>query len=113
MTGEITLRGRVLPIGGLKEKVLAAHRAGVQTVIMPDENKKHIRDIPKTVRNAIKLKPVKHMDEVIPLALTRDINVATDESGQPRTDPLLALLMNQDDEAETTKSEKGKAAPVH
>ena len=53
------------------------------------------------------------MDEVIPLALTRDINVATDESGQPRTDPLLALLMNQDDEAETTKSEKGKAAPVH
>jgi len=110
MTGEITLRGRVLPIGGLKEKVLAAHRAGVKTVIMPEENKKHIRDIPKAVRNAIKLKPVKHMDEVIPVALTRDVTVATDESGQSRTDPLLALLMN--DESDSKKAED-KKAPVH
>ncbi|MCB9560772.1 MAG: endopeptidase La [Kofleriaceae bacterium] len=69
MTGEITLRGRVLPIGGLKEKVLAAHRAGVTTVIMPDENQKDLKDIPEAVLAEMSIKPVKHMDEVLRLAL--------------------------------------------
>ncbi|MBL8784565.1 MAG: endopeptidase La [Deltaproteobacteria bacterium] len=98
MTGEITLRGRVLPIGGLKEKVLAAHRAGMKLVILPDENKKDIRDIPQVVRNAIKLVTVKHMDEVIPLALVRDITRPVGDSAP--IDPLAAILAGTE-EAET------------
>jgi ATP-dependent Lon protease len=69
MTGEITLRGRVLPIGGLKEKVLAAHRAGIKTVILPRENAKDLRDIPKHVVKALRLVTVSHMDEVLRVAL--------------------------------------------
>ena len=69
MTGEVTLRGRVLPIGGLKEKTLAAHRAGIDTVIMPDENVRDIDDIPQNVRDEIRFVPVKSMDEVLAAAL--------------------------------------------
>jgi ATP-dependent Lon protease len=69
MTGEITLRGRVLPIGGLKEKSLAAHRAGVQTVLFPKGNEKDLRDIPESVREAVHFVPVTHMDEVLAAAL--------------------------------------------
>ena len=69
MTGEITLRGRVLPIGGLKEKILAAHRSGITTVIMPKENAKDLRDIPKRVLKTLKVIPVEHMDEVLRHAL--------------------------------------------
>ena len=69
MTGEITLRGRVLPIGGLKEKILAAHRSGITTVIMPKENAKDLRDIPKRVLKSLKVVPVEHMDEVLRVAL--------------------------------------------
>lgn len=71
MTGEITLRGRVLPIGGLKEKVLSAHRAGIQTVLFPQDNVKDLEDIPESVRNELKLIPVAHMDEVLKQALVR------------------------------------------
>jgi ATP-dependent Lon protease len=71
MTGEITLRGKVLPIGGLKKKVLAAHRAGVNTVLLPVGNKKDINDIPENTRKEIRLIPVSHMDEVIRYALVR------------------------------------------
>jgi ATP-dependent Lon protease len=69
MTGEITLRGRVLPIGGLKEKVLAARRGGIRTVIIPRENKKDIRDIPPQVRKGVEIVLVDHADEVLALAL--------------------------------------------
>lgn len=69
MTGEITLRGRVLPIGGLKEKSLSAHRAGLTTVIMPKENEKDLDDIPESVRNDLKFIPVSHLDEVLKHAL--------------------------------------------
>jgi ATP-dependent Lon protease len=69
MTGEITLRGRVLPIGGIKEKILAAHRAGISTVIFPKENAKDLRDIPKRVLKALHLVPVGHMDDVLRAAL--------------------------------------------
>jgi len=69
MTGEITLRGRVLPIGGLKEKILAAHRAGITTVIMPRENAKDLRDLPRKVLKAIRICSVEHMDEVLRAAL--------------------------------------------
>jgi len=69
MTGEVTLRGRVLAIGGLKEKILAAHRAGVTTVIIPEDNKKDLKDIPESVLSALTVVPVKHMDEVLRVAL--------------------------------------------
>jgi ATP-dependent Lon protease len=69
MTGEVTLRGRVLAIGGLKEKILAAHRAGITTVIIPDENTKDLKDIPERVLEQLTIVPVKHMDEVLRVAL--------------------------------------------
>ena len=73
MTGEITLRGKVTAIGGLKEKLLAAMRGGVKTVIIPDENKKDLADIPKTVTQHMKIVPVKWIDEVLDLALERPL----------------------------------------
>jgi ATP-dependent Lon protease len=69
MTGEITLRGRVLPIGGLKQKVLAAHRAGIRTVLFPEKNVKDLEEIPTDVRQAMELVPVDHMDQVLKHAL--------------------------------------------
>jgi ATP-dependent Lon protease len=69
MTGEITLRGRVLAIGGIKEKILAAHRGGIKKVVVPKENKKDLKDIPATVLKAIEIVLVQHMDEVLPHAL--------------------------------------------
>jgi ATP-dependent Lon protease len=69
MTGEITLRGRVLPIGGLKEKSLAAHRAGLKNIIIPKDNEKDIDDIPESVRNELTFYPVEHMDEVLKHAI--------------------------------------------
>ena len=71
MTGEITLRGRVLPIGGLKEKLLAAHRGGIKTVLIPEENAKDLADIPEAVKNAIEIVPVARMDDVLKRALVR------------------------------------------
>ncbi|KPC77855.1 MULTISPECIES: endopeptidase La [Laceyella] len=72
MTGEITLRGRVLPIGGLKEKALSAHRAGIQHVIIPKDNEKDLEEIPKSVRKDLVFTAVSQMDEVLKLALVRD-----------------------------------------
>jgi ATP-dependent Lon protease len=69
MTGEITLRGKVLPIGGLREKVLAAHRAGIRTIIIPKDNLKDLEEIPDYVRAELTFKPVEHMDEVLAIAL--------------------------------------------
>lgn len=73
MTGEITLRGRVLPIGGLKEKALGAHRAGIKHIIIPKENEKDLEEIPKSVRRDLTFTPVNHMDDVLKLALVRSI----------------------------------------
>jgi ATP-dependent Lon protease len=69
MTGEITLRGNVLPVGGVREKILAAHRAGLKTVLLPEKNLKDLVDVPKKVRTDLKIVPIKHMNEVIALAL--------------------------------------------
>src|SRR5690625_532666 len=74
MTGEITLRGHVLPIGGLKEKTLSAHRAGITTIIYPKENEKDVDDIPKSVRDDLTLIPVDHLDQVLEHALVGDEN---------------------------------------
>ena len=71
MTGEITLRGRVLPVGGIKEKMLAAHRAGLRTIIVPKENAKNLKELPLNIRNEMKFIQVEHMDEVLGKALLR------------------------------------------
>jgi ATP-dependent Lon protease len=73
MTGEITLRGRVLPIGGLKEKLLAAHRGGITTVIIPDENKKDLADIPDNITASLDIHPVRWIDEVLDIVLERPL----------------------------------------
>ncbi|MBU1399327.1 MAG: hypothetical protein KKH85_10640, partial [Proteobacteria bacterium] len=69
MTGEITLRGRVLPIGGLKEKALGALRAGIKTIIIPEKNMKDLTEIPANVKRKIKFIMVKNMKEVLPIAI--------------------------------------------
>lgn len=71
MTGEITLRGKVLPIGGLKEKLLAAHRGGIQLVLIPKDNEKDLKEIPKNILKKLKIQPVEWVDEVLEYALTR------------------------------------------
>jgi ATP-dependent Lon protease len=85
MTGEITLRGKVLPIGGLKEKLLAAHRHGIFEAIMPKDNEKDLPDIPANIRNEMKLHFVESMDEVLHLALERPLDVA----GVPPPNPAM------------------------
>ncbi|HCC59348.1 MAG TPA: endopeptidase La, partial [Solibacterales bacterium] len=74
MTGEITLRGKVLPIGGLKEKLLAAHRHGINEAIMPKENQRDLPDIPENIKSIMKLHFVEHMDEVLKIALDGDLS---------------------------------------
>ena len=73
MTGEITLRGLVLPIGGLKEKLLAAHRAGIKKVLIPVDNKKDLREVPKSIQESMEIIPVKNVDEVLKVALTKPL----------------------------------------
>ncbi|MBU2858718.1 endopeptidase La [Acidithiobacillus ferrooxidans] len=81
MTGEITLRGEVLPIGGLKEKLLAAHRGGISTVLIPAENEKDLQEIPKNVRDALTIKVVRWIDEVLAIALESSPTPLPPESG--------------------------------
>ena len=78
MTGEITLRGQVLPIGGLKEKLLAAHRGGIKTVIIPEENARDLKEIPDNIKADLTIKTVKWIDEVLAIALTRQPTPLTD-----------------------------------
>jgi ATP-dependent Lon protease len=79
MTGEITLRGEVLPIGGLKEKLLAAHRGGIKTVLIPDENQRDLTEIPDNIKENLEIIPVRWIDEVFEVALTRTPEALTDE----------------------------------
>ena len=80
MTGEITLRGKVLPIGGLKEKLLAAHRAGLFEVILPKENEKDLAEVPENLRSAMKLHFVDTMDQVLAVALVSPLPQVANES---------------------------------
>jgi ATP-dependent Lon protease len=73
MTGEMTLRGRVLPIGGLKEKLLAASRGGVKTVIIPKENEKDLSEIPDNIKDGLDIKPVSYVDEALEIALVNPL----------------------------------------
>ena len=95
MTGEITLRGEVLPIGGLKEKLLAAHRAGITTVIIPHENEKDLAEIPKNILSKLDVKPVRWIDEVLEIALV--------EMPTPLEEPEVS-------DGKTSTSGKGKKA---
>lgn len=94
MTGEITLRGEVLPIGGLKEKLLAAHRGGIKTVLIPHENVKDLTEIPDNIKNKLDIHPVKWIDQVLELALERAPEPLTDE---PETEA--AALPVQEEES--------------
>ena len=95
MTGEVTLRGRVLEIGGLKEKVIAAHRAGLKTVIIPKENKKDLEDVPKEVIKDLKFVPVSHMDDVLDVALDKPIKRGKQEELPVR--PVLHAVITKAD----------------
>jgi ATP-dependent Lon protease len=100
MTGEITLRGEVLPIGGLKEKLLAAHRGGIETVLIPEENRKDLAEIPKNVKDKLDIKPVKWIDEVLQVALQHLPVPLAEEGKEPA-------------ERKTVKGkEKGRQKPV-
>jgi ATP-dependent Lon protease len=97
MTGEITLRGRVLPIGGVKEKVLGAHRAGITTIILPKENEADLEDIPEDVRKSLTFHPVNTLDEVFEIAL-----VPSDKREKPAR-----KTMMEEAEEETTAAAAG------
>ena len=73
MTGEVTITGQVLQIGGLKEKLLAAHRAGIKEVLIPKENEKDLVDMPKKITDEIKITPIEYADEVLKIALTKEL----------------------------------------
>ena len=80
MTGEITLRGEVLPIGGLKEKLLAARRGGIKTVIIPRENERDLKEVPENIKQHLDIRPVKWIDEVLSIALEQMPEPISDEA---------------------------------
>jgi ATP-dependent Lon protease len=93
MTGEITLRGRILPIGGLKEKLLAAHRGGIKTVLIPEENAKDLTEISDSIKGGLEIIPVSRMDEVLKVALTRVPDpIQWDETAKPVTTSVDAVV---------------------
>lgn len=98
MTGEITLRGQVLPIGGLKEKLLAAHRGGIKTVIIPDENARDLKEIPENIKADLEIRPVKWIDEVLEIALERTPKPISDDE----------FLSKSDDNQPALKEKSGK-----
>jgi ATP-dependent Lon protease len=105
MTGEITLRGRVLPIGGLKEKSLAAHRAGIKKVLMPIDNERDLRDIPESIRADMTFVPVAHMDEVLKHALSDQttplVNASGSEEDELQAEISVIRASDSDDPEET------------
>jgi ATP-dependent Lon protease len=103
MTGEITLRGRVLPIGGLKEKLLAAHRGGITTIIIPEDNKKDLADIPQNITASLDIHPVRWIDEVLDIALERPLQPlqATEDGGKAKGEPSLDEAQDESQESYT------------
>ena len=97
MTGEVTLRGRVLPIGGLKEKLLAALRGGIRTVMIPAENEKDLAEIPNSVKDALEIIPVSHVDEVLARALTQPMTpIEWTDADEQATDPIVPSAASGD-----------------
>jgi ATP-dependent Lon protease len=93
MTGEVTLRGRVLPIGGLKEKLLAALRGGIATVLIPKENEKDLADIPANILEGLEIVPVGHVDEVLARALVEPVvPIEWTEADELATEPALGQI---------------------
>jgi ATP-dependent Lon protease len=103
MTGEITLRGRVLPIGGLKEKLLAAHRGGITTIIIPEENKKDLADIPENITGSLDIHPVRWIDEVLDIALERPLQPlqAVEGGGKPKVEAPIDDAQDESQESYT------------
>ena len=99
MTGEITLRGRVFPIGGLKEKLLAALRGGIKTVLIPKDNEKDLVEIPDNVKRGMTLIPVSHVDEVLMHALSQPLTPVAWEEDEAEAKPAKPAVV-ADDEAE-------------
>jgi ATP-dependent Lon protease len=97
MTGEITLRGQVLKIGGLKEKLLAAHRGGIRTVIIPDENFRDLKEIPDNIKADLVIKPVKWIDEVLEIALERMPEAISDELYLGKNEAVVPPAVDGDD----------------
>lgn len=95
MTGEITLRGRVLIIGGLKEKLLAAHRAGIKHVMIPKENVKDLKEMPATILRDLEIHPVNHLDEVLKLALSREIPGGKEDKKNHGTTPVEPAVLQE------------------
>ena len=89
MTGEITLRGEVLPIGGLKEKLLAALRGGIRTVLIPSENERELSEIPENIKDNLEIRPVQWIDEVLPLALVKAIPMPEKVTGNDPKDDVV------------------------
>ncbi|MBZ0271793.1 endopeptidase La [bacterium] len=95
MTGEITLRGRVMPIGGLKEKILAAQRGGIKTIVIPSENEKDLKEIPEKIRQSLEIVMVSNMEEVLRLALVAPEGKSPFEKPPPAADPAKAAYTDQ------------------
>jgi ATP-dependent Lon protease len=108
MTGEITLRGEVLPIGGLKEKLLAAHRGGIDTVVIPHENERDLSEIPKNIKQNLSIRPVRWIDEVLDVALSElpEMKTAEPEEGEP-------VDAKEGESASKVEKKKGTSARTH
>jgi ATP-dependent Lon protease len=102
MTGEITLRGKVLPVGGVREKVLAAYRAGLKTVLLPKRNMKDLIDVPKRARSEMKIVPVEHVDQVLEIAL---------EPAPPKIRAVRPRRSSRESSGEKAKENTGEARP--
>jgi ATP-dependent Lon protease len=112
MTGEITLRGEVLPIGGLKEKLLAAHRGGIKTVLIPDDNVKDLAEIPDNIKGRLEIKPVKWIDEVLQVALTHQPTPIGAEAAAVAAQPAAAAAAVEAKRARRN-GRRIKPAPAH
>ncbi|MBV9619670.1 MAG: endopeptidase La, partial [Gammaproteobacteria bacterium] len=113
MTGEITLRGEVLPIGGLKEKLLAAHRGGIKTVLIPDENQKDLAEIPDNIKGNLEIRPVKWIDEVLAIALTQQPMPQQSADAPPAVPAAAASAEGEDKPRRNVRRLKQVVPPAH